>query len=138
MPTYKLTDLSPEPFTVMDDGKRYAGKMVTQFGVLEYARYQRLSRELQAAMETLDGAPVMGETGQRAPSSAEVEAAAAVVDQVVAEILATIVPDMPDARRRALTLAQRIGLLRAWQSAQPDIDPKGLAPPATKGRRSSG
>lgn len=140
MPTYKITDLVPEPFTVIDpsDNKRYDGKMITQFGATEYAKYQRLAAELQTALNTLNGMPITGDNGRCAPTGAEIDAAGAAIDSVVLEILATIVPAMPDARRQALSFGQKMGLLRAWQQAQPEVDPKTPAlPGVTRGKRSS-
>lgn len=120
MPGYTLSSLIPEPFIITDrDGTRYEGRMADQFGAIEYARFDRLYAQFQQAWPVVSGT-----------AAGDKEQAAALLEQIAAALVETIVPAMPDERRRSLTFSERFGIIQAWFAEQP------TAPKATAGASS--
>ena len=116
MPTSNLdfTLLIPERDTFTDSGGAvYEFRSRMDFSVEHIALANRLQRTLSGALDRLTEAP-------------EDENNAAVFERTVNEVLGMALPDLPETRRKEMTLGQKTKIVEWWnkRNASPFTDGK--------------
>jgi len=102
-PILTLATLVERPL-IRVDKVDYALRLPDDFGLVELVRIQRMQRTLAGL---LDAAP------ERELAEGEIERVAALLD----ELVALIVPDLPQAARGRLRDAQRLAVVQVFQTA---------------------
>lgn len=127
---FSLTSAIPEPLIFNDGDTRYEVLMASHLGLEAMARFERLEREFQEIMTAVKG----GQTSQ--------EQAGAQLDDLLADMVRSVCPALPDERLRLFGFAGKLAFITWWRGEQPrPVQPPGEAQPGkrvTRGRRSPG
>ena len=115
-----FSTLVPTRDTFTDtDKKVYEFKAKVDFGIVDLARMKRLQSDLDTALTALATTP-------------DDEAQAARFEQCADEIVATILPTLPETRRLALSVGQKAAIVKWWSEKEETApDPKAPTPTPT-------
>ncbi len=107
---FSLADLIPEPLTFRDSGPGGSGEVYTVltpelFSPEDYAEFARLQEEIRLLLS------------DRNPAEA---AQASDLDRYTSRIMGILVPDLPEARRKKISIAFRLRFLGWWKDQQPE------------------
>lgn len=105
---FTLSDLAPEPLIFRDGGTVYEVRTKADFGALELARFNRLMRRYQAALNTL----------QAEQTEAQEATAAAELEQIIDTVVSTLIPDLAADRIKRIRISQKAAFLDWWRQEQ--------------------
>lgn len=127
---FSLTGAIPAPLTFKDEGNRYEVLRANHFGLEALARFERLEKEFHEIFEAV-------KSGQ-----ATQEQAGAQLDDLLADMIRTVCPTLPDERLRLFGFPDKLAFITWWRGEQPKpAQPLGEAQPGERvirGRRSPG
>lgn len=99
---FDLKALAPERPTLTDfDGREHTVKLPDDFGVVDFARLQRLQAEIGEGFDKLQANP-------------KDEEAAQVVEDLIDDFLGMLAPTLPEAHLAQMTFSQKYEMMQWW------------------------